>query len=488
MESDLSTQSEQLLQRIFCDKLSESDRNLLQNWLTSKLTIERCGWKKKVQDSLKMVDQERNTNLEAHSFISRLHEEMKTFLTDNDLIEKYKSENGYLGSLEEIPNLRSFRLKAIYKMWKTISQTVSHQRIKSRNSNNSTSKENQDEPENVTDVTISIEGPDGKITQKPATPNIATDANKSNNNRYGRRSTICDSANMSLQLKIEKLKNENKQLKNYIENVSKNYQNLFFKYSQVVGEANKNNDEQAVTSAKPAKSSGNVEPVKSRQKQFATRRKEAFPKSLDIPSSGRELKNLVLERNFTISEVEKTGSVERCSRKILKERKLSERIEVKRMVHQQSEESSRSSSSRGNENKNETLNAPKNRPKYQQTNFDLSSESENDGLERRNRCLNHGCICSISDNMKQFERNNTKQSGQMIQESKNIKDFLKITSTSKPILPKDVGLFGTTRELTQNLMTKSKSKIIDSKGNETKNDKIKTKKRVKNKKEKVKNK
>ena len=49
MEKDLSNQSELLVQNVLCHKLNESDRSLLQTWLTSRLTIERCGWKRKLQ-------------------------------------------------------------------------------------------------------------------------------------------------------------------------------------------------------------------------------------------------------------------------------------------------------------------------------------------------------------------------------------------------------------------------------------------------------
>lgn len=56
MESDLTSQTEAMLQRVFCEKLSEGDRNLVQNWLTSKLTIERCGWKKKLQVGMPSIN------------------------------------------------------------------------------------------------------------------------------------------------------------------------------------------------------------------------------------------------------------------------------------------------------------------------------------------------------------------------------------------------------------------------------------------------
>ena len=108
------TQTDGILQRVFGErKISETDRTILQTWLTGQLSRERAGWKRKLEAAMKATETERRLALATHASVQQIYEMM----TETLPLVCRRDENR-CPSAEEV-DMKTYRLEKIEDMWKT---------------------------------------------------------------------------------------------------------------------------------------------------------------------------------------------------------------------------------------------------------------------------------------------------------------------------------------------------------------------------------
>lgn len=73
MEQDLASLTDAVIEQVFSDnRISDSDRVVIQKWLTEQLRRERAGWKSKLREATRAVENERKMALGVHVTIHRI--------------------------------------------------------------------------------------------------------------------------------------------------------------------------------------------------------------------------------------------------------------------------------------------------------------------------------------------------------------------------------------------------------------------------------
>ena len=98
-ERDLTSQAESFLEKLLGERVSESDKHSLGDWLSSKLESERQGWKRKLQMSMKEIERERRMALEVHSAIHQMNSLLENV---GGAVELFREPSMYRGSDKDL--------------------------------------------------------------------------------------------------------------------------------------------------------------------------------------------------------------------------------------------------------------------------------------------------------------------------------------------------------------------------------------------------